>query len=146
MLTAIRRVRLAESLNNPLTLKAFTIPLRKITTASFTDVSTYKNNPQTGADVINDVVDFAAVSGVDAAGADSAKIFGGRHTSSTNFSHVTAAFFNSTGQQLYFYRPKDGTFWDRFHVPESRTISDWPTKSEFVPISANDFKKKIKPV
>ena len=54
------------------------------------------------------------------------------------FSQLTATVKDKNGNQLYFYRTSDGTFWERVHIPEDSAV--WPTKA-YIGISKSDYDK-----
>ena len=55
------------------------------------------------------------------------------------FSRLTALVRDKSGNQLYFYRTTDKTFWERIHIPEDPLT--WPTNPIYIGISKSDFDK-----
>ncbi|KAF8885736.1 hypothetical protein BD779DRAFT_1673470 [Infundibulicybe gibba] len=61
------------------------------------------------------------------------------------FSRVTALIRDGDKNQLYFYRTTDKTFWDRVHIPESDSGTDWPSTPMYIGITKGDFDAKKPP-
>jgi hypothetical protein len=58
------------------------------------------------------------------------------------FWRVTGTCYDKEGNQVYFYRTTDGTFWDRVHFPQKfEETTAWPSEYIYVRITQDMFEK-----
>ncbi|KAJ7224021.1 hypothetical protein B0H12DRAFT_1328830 [Mycena haematopus] len=108
---------------------------RGVSTVTFGDPNVYRTQPATRLAAVRDTVKYAAICGADKAGAESIEIAGGYHTSRTDrVNHITGLALDKNGDQLYFHRRSDNTYWERLHIPE-----DTPANARLYQNAYNDY-------
>ncbi|GLB43877.1 hypothetical protein LshimejAT787_1500610 [Lyophyllum shimeji] len=119
--------------------------IRSISSTTFQNTTVYSKSPTEKQEVITKTAKFAAVSGLDAAGAESVVLPGPFHKGGGGidvFERVTGVVKDKSGNRLYFYRTTDHTFWDRIHFPRDETSSDWVKEPIYKRITEAEFKAK----
>ncbi|KAJ7881116.1 hypothetical protein B0H14DRAFT_2340477 [Mycena olivaceomarginata] len=120
------------------------VPRADVSTVAFVDPKVLSNQTAACQEAFKDVMDYAAISGLDSGGANKVELNGGYHSSLTGldkFERLTATVRDKDENRLYFYRRSDGTFWERIHIPRNSEANAnlYEVRDDYVKITKAQF-------
>ncbi|KAJ6622058.1 hypothetical protein B0H10DRAFT_2214663 [Mycena sp. CBHHK59/15] len=129
------------------TLKLTVALKADMSNVTFQDPTVYSKQTVGCQVAFKDTVNYAAIAGLDAGGAESVDLAGPFHSGGSGtdtFDCLTATMRDKNNNQLYFYRQSDNTFWERIHIPKntSTNVHLYNIQNNYVKITKAQFDVK----